>query len=525
MTGGLHRPVVLLPATATEWDAECLDVVLLHEMVHVRRRDVARQLLARLAVALYWFHPLAWRAARQAMLAREQACDEAVVAAGTRPSRYAHYLVALADREAAPWRVPAMVGLDHAHLEERVMAILHTVPHRGGRVLTLAVGTAVLLIGAAAASLGPAEVRAQETEFPTASTPDLPDPVTASAGLGSISVGAVEKPLPVCAPLLADVVSPLNTLVGAPSLAPTAEPCEVRGLRRGVSISNERDGRTSRMLTEVVDGIRICGAVNAPRGGLPDGRFIPSGPLPEGVRVILAAVGPDVEQRMVITPGRNGNDHAWYVGGEQRTFDRDAAAWRDAMIEVLESRVEVARVHGRVAAMQGEVASAQGQVAEAQGEVAMAQGVRAARVGEVASVRARVAELDAIRAQQEAVQVQAAVRQRVAEVIESRERSVDRVRAVEVREQAAVVARESRIRRADAEAEVAERRAAVVRADAEVARASERAAVRVVEARERSDRVRERIDALDTDRRTAEIEQRSSPAVERFLRLARNIGS
>ena len=37
MTGGLRRPVILLPVSAAEWSVECLDVVLMHELVHVRR--------------------------------------------------------------------------------------------------------------------------------------------------------------------------------------------------------------------------------------------------------------------------------------------------------------------------------------------------------------------------------------------------------------------------------------------------------------------------------------------------------
>ncbi|MCY3699933.1 MAG: M56 family metallopeptidase [Gemmatimonadetes bacterium] len=96
MTGGTWRPAVLLPATAAEWSTERWKVVLTHEMTHVYRRDVLRQLVARLAVAVYWIHPLTWVAARQAAIAREEACDENVLALGTRPSDYATHLLALA---------------------------------------------------------------------------------------------------------------------------------------------------------------------------------------------------------------------------------------------------------------------------------------------------------------------------------------------------------------------------------------------------------------------------------------------
>ena len=86
MAGGLWRPTVYLPPSAAEWDAERRGVVLAHELAHLAARDPQRHMVARTAVALYWFHPLAWLAARQATTAREQACDEAVLMLGTRPS-------------------------------------------------------------------------------------------------------------------------------------------------------------------------------------------------------------------------------------------------------------------------------------------------------------------------------------------------------------------------------------------------------------------------------------------------------
>ncbi len=126
MTGGLLRRVILFPASSAEWSPERWRVVLMHEMVHVRRRDVLRQLMARAVLAIYWFHPLSWVAARLAATASEEACDQEVLTLGTRPSEYAGHLLALAGGTPA-WRsvLTLPMGLQsQSQLESRIMAIL-----------------------------------------------------------------------------------------------------------------------------------------------------------------------------------------------------------------------------------------------------------------------------------------------------------------------------------------------------------------------------------------------------------------
>ena len=96
MTFGFLRPAVFLPSDAAEWSEERRRIVLLHELAHVRRGDVAAQMVARLALILNWWNPLAWTAWREFLKERERATDDLVLNAGARASDYAGHLLEVA---------------------------------------------------------------------------------------------------------------------------------------------------------------------------------------------------------------------------------------------------------------------------------------------------------------------------------------------------------------------------------------------------------------------------------------------
>ena len=151
MAWGVLHPAVLMPADADEWPVERLRIVLLHELAHVRRRDCLTHLLAQAACAVYWFHPLAWMAAARARAERERACDDLVLAAGTRGSAYAEELLHMA-RAMRAGRFPAVLAgatLAMAHrsqLEGRLLAILDPrVPRAGLTRLRMLTASAVCI--------------------------------------------------------------------------------------------------------------------------------------------------------------------------------------------------------------------------------------------------------------------------------------------------------------------------------------------------------------------------------------------
>jgi beta-lactamase regulating signal transducer with metallopeptidase domain len=157
---GLVRPVVILPAHSTVWLEDRRTAVLQHELVHIIRFDWIVRVAARIARAVYWFNPLAWWAVRRLDLEQELACDEEVLALGSRASTYACHLLGIA-RAAVAAPTLSQAGLAMArrsHLEARIMSILKPSKHRK-------IGLAVILPAVlVTAALVPAIAAVQPTE-------------------------------------------------------------------------------------------------------------------------------------------------------------------------------------------------------------------------------------------------------------------------------------------------------------------------------------------------------------------------
>lgn len=157
MTWGLLRPVIVVPSVALDWPADQREMVLLHELAHVGAADWFYKLLARLACALYWFHPGVWWLAGSLDADCEIACDDCVIAAGARRSDYAELLVMAADR-----LLPASAALalsSRRGLRARLRSVLdarHEVrPLARGWTMMAAVSTVLVAGPASAVQLAP----------------------------------------------------------------------------------------------------------------------------------------------------------------------------------------------------------------------------------------------------------------------------------------------------------------------------------------------------------------------------------
>ncbi|MCA9139900.1 MAG: carboxypeptidase regulatory-like domain-containing protein [Planctomycetales bacterium] len=177
---GWLRPYVVLPINWRQWNRQQTECILLHELAHIKRHDLASQLLGRIVVALYWFNPLAWYAIGRMRVEREQACDDCVLSTGRRPSDYAQQLI----ETLKTCRIAVFSsGLAMAHrgrLDERIHALLDdTVCRRPVRstvacmtllvatLLSLTIGAGTLHSSGSETPVERAAEEASEAETPT----------------------------------------------------------------------------------------------------------------------------------------------------------------------------------------------------------------------------------------------------------------------------------------------------------------------------------------------------------------------
>ena len=111
---GLLRPVLLLPkGFSNAFDREELRHVVLHELWHLRRFDVAVNWVLAVVQSLHWFNPLVWFAASRIREERELACDELALSCLEEDERlgYGRTILKLLERFRAATPIPALVGI------------------------------------------------------------------------------------------------------------------------------------------------------------------------------------------------------------------------------------------------------------------------------------------------------------------------------------------------------------------------------------------------------------------------------
>jgi len=163
---GTLRPKFVLPKEYLSWTLDRRQVVMLHELGHVKRWDCLTQMIAQIVRAVYWFNPLVWVAFRRMQIEAERACDDLVLAGGSAPCDYAEHLLQIAAARRTP-RLAANSATAMARpsrLEGRLLAILDAKRSRSGLtrvgalLLASAIAGATAVIACVGAESNPAEI-------------------------------------------------------------------------------------------------------------------------------------------------------------------------------------------------------------------------------------------------------------------------------------------------------------------------------------------------------------------------------
>jgi bla regulator protein BlaR1 len=212
---GFLRPTILVNESALASDGQA-EAVLAHELAHVIHGDWAKLMLSRVATAAFWFNPLAWVLAREAHQLREEAADDAVLAANIAGTDYAALLVGVARHENRGFFLGAHgVAPSRNSLRRRVARVLDKTPARGPSGASWVAGfTAGMLVMAAplaAVTFGPARAKEQAAPAPVANQTPAPKSWSTRAGEGPNQIlSAPSRPMRAHSAALASAVNGLH---------------------------------------------------------------------------------------------------------------------------------------------------------------------------------------------------------------------------------------------------------------------------------------------------------------------------
>lgn len=171
MVAGALHPVLLVPAGEAPKGADCM---LVHELTHIKRHDVAKKLLLTLVCILHWYNPAVWLLSARAARDIEEACD-----AETLHGRDAAYRAAYADALMTAVRRncgPALTSgfaLSKRQLKQRLTALWDTAPKHRGRILLAVLALTACCAGGLVACK-PADATPQDEQEPAATAAPAP---------------------------------------------------------------------------------------------------------------------------------------------------------------------------------------------------------------------------------------------------------------------------------------------------------------------------------------------------------------
>jgi len=170
---GILSPKVILPTSfARRINTQQLRDVLIHEVAHVLRGDQMIVLLQNVIGAVFWIHPLVRLLNRQLAQAREEVCDNYVLASTDAPS-YSRTLLTLSQLLDSPRAMTGTVGLFTSRwkLQQRVAGLLDEQRSRVTRLsksafVLIGVASLVLAVTVTFGTISIAATSGQESDKP-----------------------------------------------------------------------------------------------------------------------------------------------------------------------------------------------------------------------------------------------------------------------------------------------------------------------------------------------------------------------
>ena len=207
---GYLRPIVLLPASAlTGLSAEQLELILAHELAHVRRHDYLVNLLQTGIETILFYHPGTWWVSAQVRKERENCCDDVAVGLCGNRGTYVRALLAMEQQRAL---APLVLAASGGSLLERARRLLSPSASPSGLqrasawlagLLPLGVVTVFILLSSTFSASGDVQDTGPQEKQPAA---DAKDVETAAPPAAEAPKAEVSKPAPAAEAVPAELV-------------------------------------------------------------------------------------------------------------------------------------------------------------------------------------------------------------------------------------------------------------------------------------------------------------------------------
>lgn len=167
---GILKPVLLLPEGITSrLTPPQLELIVAHELCHVRRRDNLTAAIHMAVETIFWFHPLVWWIRTRLIEERERACDEHVLKMASDPNVYAEGILNVCTFYLSS-PLACAAGVTGSDLKKRIESIVANRAARklsaGRKLLLIAAGLTAVAVPVAIGMFGALPSRGQSQSAP-----------------------------------------------------------------------------------------------------------------------------------------------------------------------------------------------------------------------------------------------------------------------------------------------------------------------------------------------------------------------